>query len=204
MVYLDLLLVGFGHVGQRFARLLQEKSVALRRDYGLSWRVVGIATRTPRIGLRRPRPRHGEGAQAGRRRRDARRPDRRRERPHAPAGRLGPRPHPPRHRRVEASPPAAPRHGRDDAARHRARAAGDRPRDGGPARRGARRHRQQGAGGLRVPRAAGRSPSRRTASSCSRAPSWTACPSSTSCARRCRSPTSRGSAAWSTPRPTTC
>jgi len=45
MVYLDLLLVGFGHVGQRFARLLQEKSVALRRDYGLSWRVVGIATR---------------------------------------------------------------------------------------------------------------------------------------------------------------
>jgi homoserine dehydrogenase len=45
MVYLDLLLVGFGHVGQRLARLLQEKSVALRRDYGLSWRVVGIATR---------------------------------------------------------------------------------------------------------------------------------------------------------------
>lgn len=46
MVYLDLLLVGFGHVGRRFAGLLQEKSVALRRDYGLSWRVVGIATRT--------------------------------------------------------------------------------------------------------------------------------------------------------------
>ena len=45
MVYLDLLLVGFGHVGQEFLRLLQEKSVALRRDYGLSWRVVGIATR---------------------------------------------------------------------------------------------------------------------------------------------------------------
>ena len=45
MVYLDLLLVGFGGVGQRFARLLQEKSVALRRDYGLSWRVVGIATK---------------------------------------------------------------------------------------------------------------------------------------------------------------
>jgi homoserine dehydrogenase len=45
MVYLDLLLVGFGHVGRRFAQLLQEKSVSLRRDYGLSWRVVGIATR---------------------------------------------------------------------------------------------------------------------------------------------------------------
>lgn len=45
MVYLDLVLVGFGHVGQRFARLLQEKNVRLRGDYGLGWRVVGIATR---------------------------------------------------------------------------------------------------------------------------------------------------------------
>jgi homoserine dehydrogenase len=45
MVYLDLLLVGFGHVGREFLRLLQDKSVQLRRDYGLSWRVVGIATR---------------------------------------------------------------------------------------------------------------------------------------------------------------
>lgn len=45
MVYLDLLLVGFGHVGRRFARLLQEKSVRLRGDYDLSWRVVGIATK---------------------------------------------------------------------------------------------------------------------------------------------------------------
>ncbi|MCX6550034.1 MAG: homoserine dehydrogenase [Acidobacteria bacterium] len=45
MVYLDLLLVGFGNVGRQFARLLQEKSVQLRRDYGLSWRVVGIATK---------------------------------------------------------------------------------------------------------------------------------------------------------------
>jgi homoserine dehydrogenase len=45
MVYLDLILVGFGNVGQRFARLLEEKSVRLRGDYDLSWRVVGIATR---------------------------------------------------------------------------------------------------------------------------------------------------------------
>ena len=45
MVYLDLVLVGFGHVGQRFARLLQEKSVRLRGDYAISWRVVGISTR---------------------------------------------------------------------------------------------------------------------------------------------------------------
>lgn len=45
VVYLDLLLIGFGNVGQRFARLLQEKSVRLRSDHGLSWRVAGIATR---------------------------------------------------------------------------------------------------------------------------------------------------------------
>ena len=45
MIYLDLLLVGFGNVGQRFARLLEEKSVRLRGDYDLSWRVVGIATK---------------------------------------------------------------------------------------------------------------------------------------------------------------
>ncbi|MEI6669343.1 MAG: homoserine dehydrogenase [Acidobacteriota bacterium] len=44
MVYLDLVLVGFGHVGRRFARLLQEKNVRLRGEYGISWRVVGIAT----------------------------------------------------------------------------------------------------------------------------------------------------------------
>jgi len=45
MVYLDLILVGFGNVGRRFARLLEEKSVHLRGDYDLSWRVIGIATK---------------------------------------------------------------------------------------------------------------------------------------------------------------
>ena len=45
MVYLDLILVGFGNVGQRFARLLEEKSVRLRGDYDVSWRVLGIATK---------------------------------------------------------------------------------------------------------------------------------------------------------------
>ncbi len=44
--YLDLLLVGFGKVGRRFARLLQERSVRLRSEEGLSWRVVGISTRS--------------------------------------------------------------------------------------------------------------------------------------------------------------
>jgi homoserine dehydrogenase len=46
MVYLDLVLVGFGHVGRRFARLLQEKNARLRGDYGISWRVIGIATKS--------------------------------------------------------------------------------------------------------------------------------------------------------------
>jgi homoserine dehydrogenase len=45
MIYLDLILVGFGHVGRRFARLLEEKSVRLRGDYDVSWRVIGIATK---------------------------------------------------------------------------------------------------------------------------------------------------------------
>lgn len=41
----DLVLVGFGHVGRRFARLLDERRDELRRQLGLAWRVVGIATR---------------------------------------------------------------------------------------------------------------------------------------------------------------
>ncbi len=41
----DLVLVGFGHVGRRFARLLDERREALIRDYDLDCRVTGIATR---------------------------------------------------------------------------------------------------------------------------------------------------------------
>jgi homoserine dehydrogenase len=44
-IALDLVLIGFGNVGRRFARLLQEREGVLSRTYGLSWRVVGIATR---------------------------------------------------------------------------------------------------------------------------------------------------------------
>jgi homoserine dehydrogenase len=40
----DLALIGFGHVGRRFARLLTEKRNRLAADYDLSCRVVGIAT----------------------------------------------------------------------------------------------------------------------------------------------------------------
>ena len=41
----DLALVGFGHVGRRFARLLEERRDWLSLDYDLDCRVVGIATR---------------------------------------------------------------------------------------------------------------------------------------------------------------
>ena len=41
----DLALVGFGHVGRRFARLLEERRDWLALDYDLECRVVGIATR---------------------------------------------------------------------------------------------------------------------------------------------------------------
>lgn len=44
-VRLDLALVGFGHVGRRFARLLYERRARLERDVGLAWRIVGVATR---------------------------------------------------------------------------------------------------------------------------------------------------------------
>ena len=57
----------------------------------------------PRLGLRRPRPRPREGAEAHRGRRVARRPHRRGERAHARAGRLGARPHQARHGRSEGS-----------------------------------------------------------------------------------------------------
>lgn len=41
----DLALVGFGHVGRRFARLLEERRDWLSLDYDLDCRIVGIATR---------------------------------------------------------------------------------------------------------------------------------------------------------------
>lgn len=41
----DLALVGFGHVGRRFARLLEEQQAVLRDRYGLECRVAAIATR---------------------------------------------------------------------------------------------------------------------------------------------------------------
>jgi homoserine dehydrogenase len=41
---LELLLVGFGHVAQRFVTLLEEQRKTLARRYGLSARVVGVAT----------------------------------------------------------------------------------------------------------------------------------------------------------------
>jgi homoserine dehydrogenase len=40
----DLVLVGFGNVGRRFVRLLEERSDELRNVHHIDWRVVGIAT----------------------------------------------------------------------------------------------------------------------------------------------------------------
>jgi len=44
MQRIDLALVGFGHVGRRFARLLDERRDVLAGEFGLAPRVVGIAT----------------------------------------------------------------------------------------------------------------------------------------------------------------
>src|SRR5215471_10407914 len=41
----DLALVGFGNVGRRFARLIEERRDWLTLDYDLECRIVGIATR---------------------------------------------------------------------------------------------------------------------------------------------------------------
>jgi homoserine dehydrogenase len=41
---IDLLLVGFGNVGRRFVSLLEERRERLLRDFGLTTRVVGIAS----------------------------------------------------------------------------------------------------------------------------------------------------------------
>jgi len=45
-VTFELVLVGFGNVGRRFVRLLDETRGPLARDHGIEARVVGIATRT--------------------------------------------------------------------------------------------------------------------------------------------------------------
>src|SRR5258706_4456028 len=45
MTTFDLLLVGFGNVARRFVSLLAEHRAGLARDFGVTTRVVGIATR---------------------------------------------------------------------------------------------------------------------------------------------------------------
>jgi len=44
-VTFDLVLVGFGHVARRFVRLLAERRAILERDFGVTTRVVAVATR---------------------------------------------------------------------------------------------------------------------------------------------------------------
>jgi homoserine dehydrogenase len=45
LIRFDLILVGFGNVGRRFARLLSELKPILTREYEIDTRIVGIATR---------------------------------------------------------------------------------------------------------------------------------------------------------------
>lgn len=45
MITLDLVFVGFGNVGRRLARVLDEQAETLRRDHDLDCRIVGICTR---------------------------------------------------------------------------------------------------------------------------------------------------------------
>lgn len=44
-MHADIVLVGFGHVGRRFARMLDEQREELKTGHGLTCRVVGISTR---------------------------------------------------------------------------------------------------------------------------------------------------------------
>ena len=46
MAAFDLILIGFGNVARRFVRLLEELEPALRSEFGLSTRLVGVATRS--------------------------------------------------------------------------------------------------------------------------------------------------------------
>jgi homoserine dehydrogenase len=41
----NLALIGFGNVGRRFVRLLQEKEAELRGAHGIEWRMAGVASR---------------------------------------------------------------------------------------------------------------------------------------------------------------
>jgi homoserine dehydrogenase len=41
----NLAMIGFGNVGRRFVRLLQEKDAELRATHGLDWRLTGLASR---------------------------------------------------------------------------------------------------------------------------------------------------------------
>ena len=139
----DLALVGFGHVGRRFARLIEERRDWLSLDYDLDCRVVGIATRH-----------HGsvfreagldavalavsvEGGPSARRERD-----RRAAATASTSSAASP---------ARDAPLKVAR--RDDDARHHGGPAGDRSRARRAAGRLPRRHREQGAGGVRVRRA---------------------------------------------------
>ena len=133
-------LVGFGNVGRRFAEQLRGPYARALKAAGARVRVTGIATARHGIAID-PR-----GLDLGRALRLV-----------AKGGSLdaaAPRPAGRRRARLHRSR-AGRRPGRDHDPRPEERPAGDRARAAGPRPRDARRHRQQGAGGLRPAAAAG-------------------------------------------------
>lgn len=50
-IHVNVALLGFGNVGQALARLMQRKALTLREQYGLSFAITGIATRSRGIAL---------------------------------------------------------------------------------------------------------------------------------------------------------
>ena len=53
LVSFDLALVGFGNVGRRFVKLLEQQRKALLRDHHLDYRVIGITTSRHGTAMRR-------------------------------------------------------------------------------------------------------------------------------------------------------
>src|SRR5947209_19095891 len=41
----NLCFIGFGNIGRALAELLMEKTSVLREEYGIAWRLTGVATR---------------------------------------------------------------------------------------------------------------------------------------------------------------
>ena len=189
----DLALIGFGNVGRRFARLLEERARLLRRDHDLE--LASSASRPDRHGAAFAAAGldiAGDAAGA-RRRTAARRID---------SGLAAPMPATAIARLAASSAPlrVVVETTTLDIARW---PAGHRSRRGRARRRLPRRHRQQGAGGVRLSTAARPGDAEPGVSFLFEGAVMDGVPSSTSFARRCRRSRCAAFAASSTARPIT-